>query len=208
MECNIPIIRMLVDDLFYGFCSGHWGNYFDPLLERNNEVVKGKGFCIDDFTNEAMKFMEVGGVKKETLFAYLPYNTPHSPMQVPDRWWKSLRIRSFRCIIVTDPAKKPLHLLCALAMCENIDWNVGRILKKLDQLDVAEDTIVAYFCDNGPNGVRWNGDMRGRKGSTDEGGVRSPLLIRWSESDSKRIGNRGTFFQLSTFFPLFLHCAV
>ena len=64
-------------------------------------------------------------------------------------------------------------------MCENIDWNVGRILKKLDQLDVAEDTIVAYFCDNGPNGVRWNGDMRGRKGSTDEGGVRSPLLIRW-----------------------------
>ncbi|MFK7819944.1 MAG: sulfatase-like hydrolase/transferase, partial [Planctomycetaceae bacterium] len=39
--------------------------------------------------------------------------------------------------------------------------------------------IVVYFCDNGPNGVRWNGDMKGRKGSTNEGGVRSPMLIRW-----------------------------
>jgi hypothetical protein len=64
-------------------------------------------------------------------------------------------------------------------MCENIDWNVGRILAKLDELDLAENTIVLYFCDNGPNSWRWNGDMKGRKGSTDEGGVRSPLLVRW-----------------------------
>ena len=64
-------------------------------------------------------------------------------------------------------------------MCENIDWNVGRLLQKLDQLGVAKDTIVVFFHDNGPNGVRWNGGMKGRKGSTDEGGVRSPLLVRW-----------------------------
>jgi hypothetical protein len=70
-------------------------------------------------------------------------------------------------------------LLAALAMCENIDWNVGRLLKKLDQLKVADDTIVLFFHDNGPNGTRWNGDMEGKKGSTEEGGTRSPLLIRW-----------------------------
>jgi hypothetical protein len=64
-------------------------------------------------------------------------------------------------------------------MCENIDWNVGRVLKKLDDLKLAENTIVLYFCDNGPNSFRWNGSMKGRKGSTDEGGIRSPLLIRW-----------------------------
>jgi hypothetical protein len=64
-------------------------------------------------------------------------------------------------------------------MCENIDWNVGRLLKRLDELKLADNTIVLYFCDNGPNGWRWNGGMRGRKGSTDEGGVRSPLLLRW-----------------------------
>ena len=38
---------------------------------------------------------------------------------------------------------------------------------------------MVYFSDNGPNGWRWNGGMKGRKGSTDEGGVRSPLFVRW-----------------------------
>jgi hypothetical protein len=64
-------------------------------------------------------------------------------------------------------------------MCENLDWNVGRLLKKLSELGIAENTIVIYFSDNGPNGWRWNSGMRGRKGSTDEGGVRSPFFIRW-----------------------------
>jgi hypothetical protein len=64
-------------------------------------------------------------------------------------------------------------------MCENIDWNVGRVLAKLDALGLADGTIVVYFSDNGPNGWRFNGGMKGRKASTDEGGVRSPLLIRW-----------------------------
>src|SRR4029078_10651668 len=67
----------------------------------------------------------------------------------------------------------------ALAMCENIDWNVGRVLARLADLKLADDTLVLYFCDNGPNSWRWNGGMKGRKASTDEGGVRSPLLIRW-----------------------------
>src|SRR3954447_17886685 len=64
-------------------------------------------------------------------------------------------------------------------MCENIDWNVGRVLARLDELKLADNTIVLYFSDNGPNGWRWNGGMRGRKGSTDEGGVRSPLPVPW-----------------------------
>jgi len=64
-------------------------------------------------------------------------------------------------------------------MCENIDFNVGRLLAKLDELKIADDTIVMYFCDNGPNGHRFNGGWKGIKGSTDEGGVRSPLFVRW-----------------------------
>ena len=79
-----------------------------------------------------------------------------------------------------DPEKEDLPATrAALAMCENIDWNVGRVLGRLDKLGIAEDTIVVFFSDNGPNGWRWNGGMRGRKGSTDEGGVRSPLFMRW-----------------------------
>ena len=164
---------------YYGFCSGHWGDYFSPPLERNGKLVQGKGFCIDDFTDEAMTFMEKSVQAKKPFFAYLPYNTPHSPMQVPDRFWDKFKDKELK-LHNRDPDKeKRLHQLCALAMCENIDWNVGRLLAKLDKLKVTDDTIVLFFHDNGPNGARWNGDMRGRKGSTDEGGVRSPLLVRW-----------------------------
>src|SRR5690606_3901142 len=68
-------------DDFYGFTSGHWGDYFSPPLERNRELVQGDGFVIDDFTNHAITFIEQH--KESPLFVYLPYNTPHSPMQVP-----------------------------------------------------------------------------------------------------------------------------
>jgi arylsulfatase A-like enzyme len=164
-------------DEYYGFCSGHWGDYFSPPLEHNGRLVRGQGFMIDDFTNRAMRFME--DHRERPFLVYLPYNTPHSPMQVPDRWWDKFKDKSLP-MHHREPKKENMpHVRAALAMCENIDWNVGRILKKLEQLELVEDTIVLYFCDNGPNGNRWNGGMKGRKGSTDEGGVRSPLLIRW-----------------------------
>src|SRR5205814_4680792 len=80
----------------------------------------------------------------------------------------------------TGPEREDLGFTrAALAMCENLDDNVARVLGKLDELKLTQRTIVLYFSDNGPNSWRWNGGMRGRKGSTDEGGVRSPLLVRW-----------------------------
>ena len=165
---------------YYGFCSGHWGDYFSPPLDHNGKIVRGKGFCVDDFTDKAMAFMESSVKKGQPFFAYLPYNTPHSPMQVPDRFWNKFKDLDLK-MHNRNPKKENLpHIRAALAMCENVDWNVGRILKKLDDLKIADNTIVVYFCDNGPNGTRWNGGMKGRKGSTDEGGVRSPMLIRWS----------------------------
>jgi len=164
---------------YYGFTSGHWGHYFDPVLEHNGALVRGSGFCVDDFTNKAMEFIEDSVKQDKPFFAYLPYNTPHSPMQVPDRFWKKfdgaeLGLRN------RDPDQENVqHTRAALAMCENVDWNVGRLMKKLRKLGVADNTIVVFFHDNGPNGHRWNDEMRGRKGSTDEGGCRSPLLISW-----------------------------
>ena len=174
-------------DEFYGFCSGHWGDYFSPPLEHNGRIVRGEGFCIDDFTDKAISFMEKAHKSGRPFFAYLPYNTPHSPMQVPDRFWEkferkdlSMRHRDWQKPNLRPRQRENIsHVRCALAMCENIDWNVGRVLQKLHNLKITNDTIVAFFHDNGPNGLRWNGSMKGRKGSTDEGGVRSPLLVRW-----------------------------
>jgi arylsulfatase A-like enzyme len=163
-------------DEYYGFTSGHWGQYFDPVLDHNGKLVRGKGFIIDDLTDHAMDFMTRN--KAKPFFCYIPYNTPHSPFQIPDEYWD--RFKGKNLSMLHRSGKDDLDKTrSALALCENIDWNVGRILKKLDALGIADDTIVLYFSDNGPNGVRWNGDMQGRKGSTDEGGVRVPCLVRW-----------------------------
>jgi hypothetical protein len=117
--------------------------------------------------------------KDRPFFCYLPYNTPHSPFQVPDRFYAKFKGRPV-AMRFHEPEKEELDKTrCVLAMCENIDWNVGRILGKLDELGIAENTILVYFSDNGPNSWRWNGGMKGRKGSTDEGGVRVPCLVRW-----------------------------
>jgi len=167
-------------DDFYGFCSGHWGNYFNPLLEHNGNMVRGNGFIIDDLTQHGIDFIEKN--KNRPFFLYLPYNTPHSPMQVPDRFWKKYKDKKLSQIGSEGPSKNQNqidHTRAALAMCENIDWNVGRIIEHLKNSDLLEKTIVIYLSDNGPNGNRWNGNMKGRKGSTDEGGVRSPMIINW-----------------------------
>lgn len=166
-------------DEYYGFTSGHWGHYFSPVLEHNGALTRGEGFCVDDFTNKAIAFIENSVQQDKPFFAYLPYNTPHSPMQVPERFWKKfdnteLAMRN------REPQRENIqHTRAALAMCENVDWNVGRLMKKIQRLGIAENTIVVFFHDNGPNGSRWNNGMRGRKGSTDEGGCRSPLFVSW-----------------------------
>ena len=162
---------------YYGFCSGHWGNYFSPLLEHNSQPVKGEGFIIDDLTTKAMDYMKEN--KDDSFFVYLPYCTPHSPMQVPDEYWKKFETMPMDQHTSLEKAADISHTRAALAMCENIDWNVGRVLNCVKELNLEEETIILYFSDNGPNGIRWNGGMKGKKGQTDEGGVRSPLVIKW-----------------------------
>jgi arylsulfatase A-like enzyme len=162
---------------YYGFCSGHWGDYYSPMLEHNGEITKGEGFLVDDLTNRAMAYIEEN--KDDPFFVYLPLNTPHSPMQVPDRWWNKFKDSDLGLRAREEDKELLQHTRAALAMCENIDWNVGRVTDKLDELGLAENTIVIYFSDNGPNGFRWNADMKGKKGAVDEGGVRSPFFIRW-----------------------------
>ena len=165
-------------DEFYGFTEGHWGHYFDYELDHNGELVTGEGFVIDDVTDRALEFMEQK--RDQPFLAYLAYNTPHSPMQVPDEYWERFKAREL-AMRHRDPDREDVpKTRSALAMVENIDWNVGRVLQKLDELDLSGDTIIFYFTDNGPNSWRWNGDMKGRKGSVDEGGLRSPLLLRWT----------------------------
>ena len=164
-------------DEYYGFTSGHWAQYFDTQMDHNGELVRGKGFIVDDLTDHAMAFIEQN--KARPFYCYLPVNTPHSPMQVPEKYWEKFSHYTPKMKATTPELEEIPMTRAALAMVENLDWNVGRVLRKLDELKLADDTIVLYFSDNGPNSWRWNGGMKGRKGSVDEGGIRSPLMMRW-----------------------------
>ncbi|MCK4921756.1 MAG: sulfatase-like hydrolase/transferase [Bacteroidales bacterium] len=163
-------------DDFYGFCSGHWGNYFSPMLEHNGKIVKGNGFIIDDFTDHGLAFMEKN--KDKAFFLYLPFNTPHTPFQAPAKNWDNFKDKEIKLLDYTGK-EDLVETRAALAMCQNIDENVGRIIAKTEELGIDGNTIVLYFSDNGPARKRWNGGMLDRKGSTNEGGVRSPLVMKW-----------------------------
>ncbi|MEM6505372.1 MAG: arylsulfatase [Planctomycetota bacterium] len=162
-------------DTFLGYCSGHWGDYFDAELERNGAYFKSDGYITDVVTTEAITFIETNAKENKPFFCFVPLPTPHSPMQVPDEYWNRHKDKTYQM----SHKRLDAHTRAAMAMVENIDDNVGRVLKKLDDHQLVDNTIVVYFSDNGPNGPRWNGGMRGIKGSVDEGGVRSAMFVRW-----------------------------
>ena len=153
-------------DEFFGFCAGNWNNYFDTHLEHNGKSVTTGGFITDVLTDAAMAFIEEH--KDRPFFCYVPYNAPHGPFQVPDRYFEKYKKRGL------DDKTAAVY-----GMVENVDDNLDRLLHKLDELKLTDNTIVLFLTDNGPNGKRYNGGMKGTKGSVDEGGVRVPLFIRW-----------------------------
>ncbi|MEW6158334.1 MAG: arylsulfatase [Verrucomicrobiota bacterium] len=166
-------------DEYYGHTAGHWGEYFDPPLEHNGKMVRERGYIVDLCTDRALAFIERN--RSRPFFCYVPFTTPHSPWAVPEKYWQEFKDKTIPQL-ADDPTKEDLNQTrCVHAMLANQDENVGRVLSKLDQLGLRESTLVLYFSDNGPNTWRWNGDMKGRKGSTEEGGIRSPLLVRWPD---------------------------
>ena len=161
-------------DEFIGFCAGHWNNYFSTTLERNGAPYPTEGYITDVLTAEAIRFIEKN--KEREFFCYVPFNAPHGPFQVPDRYFDKYKEAGFND---KDAA--------VYGMCENIDDNLGKIRSKIDELGLTENTIIIFISDNGPNGKRYNGGMRGVKGSIHEGGVRVPCIIRWPGRVSPKV---------------------
>jgi len=151
---------------FFGFSGGHWNDYFDPVLQHDGRPVRTRGYITDLLTDAALDFIRRN--RDRPFLAYVPYNAPHGPFQVPDADFEKYRARGF------DERTAAVY-----GMVDNMDRNIGRLLAALDRAGLREETIVLYLHDNGPNGERFNGGMRGIKGSVHEGGVRSPLFVRW-----------------------------
>jgi len=148
--------------------NGHWNNYFDGMLLRGNTYEKSQGYVTDVLTDEAMKFID--RYQSKPFFCYLAFNAPHSPYQVPDAYFDKFKAKGFE-----------YNVASFYGMCENIDDNVGRLLRHLEQQNLADNTIVLFMTDNGGTaGVKlYNADMRGGKTSVHEGGTRVPLFVRW-----------------------------
>ena len=178
-------------DEFIGYCSGHIGEYFNAELEHNGKFFKSDGYLTDYITDNTIDFIESND--NSPFFVFLSINTPHSPMQIGDEWWSRFEELNAEELSLNDLTAKESdkafgasnnntlvnHTKAAYAMIENIDWNVGRIMKSLLKSKKHENTVVIFLGDNGPNGNRWNDSLKGRKGSTDEGGVRSPLIFSY-----------------------------
>ncbi|HBK72748.1 MAG TPA: N-acetylgalactosamine 6-sulfate sulfatase, partial [Planctomycetaceae bacterium] len=168
-------------DTFYGFTEGHWGDYFNPPMQHNTIFQEGEGYITDDITTKAIGFFSdhVKRSAAKPVLCYVAFNTPHSPMCVPDADWSQFAERPLRQRGPDIKKENPVFTRAALAMVENLDENVGRILAAIDTAGVSRETVVVFFSDNGPNSPRWCGGMRGKKGSTDDGGTRSICCIRY-----------------------------
>lgn len=160
--------------------------YTDPILFHNGEPVQTNGFCTDVYFDAGLKFIEEQGAAKKPFFVYLPTNAPHGPYHdVPEELRLKYMERDLLELEVHKPkdekrrAQKQDQLARIAAMIENEDQNVGRLMAKLTELGLLDNTLVIRMNDNGPNTMRYVGEMRGMKTHTHEGGIRSPLWMHW-----------------------------
>ena len=119
------------------------------------------------FFDAALQFIERN--KAGPFFCYIPTNAPHAPYNVAEKYSKP-----YKDMGVPSPRAE------FYGMITNIDENVGRLLAKLRELGLEEDTIVIFMTDNGTAlGNGFNAGMRSFKGSEYDGGHRVPFFIRW-----------------------------
>lgn len=156
--------------------AGPAGNtYYDPVLEYNGESKRFEGYCDDIFADATMAFIREK--QDQPFFAYYSTPLPHFPLVVPDA--------------LADPYRETgmhEHNALTYGMVTSIDNNIGKIMALLEELELAEDTILIFMSDNGPRTRRTKNDkypdryvggLRGTKTSVYDNGLRVPFLIRW-----------------------------
>lgn len=166
-------------DEFLGHYHGHIERYeYADQLVHNGQPVETRGYVADLFTDAAMEFIDTTTrTKKSPFFCYLAFNTPHSP-HILD----TSHLNQAKGDALIEKYQKlglPIHEARIYAQVERIDQNIGRLLAHLKEAGLAENTAIAYMSDNGGVSKYWQGGMRGNKASVYEGGVRSPLFVRW-----------------------------
>ncbi|MEZ6130317.1 MAG: sulfatase-like hydrolase/transferase [Planctomycetaceae bacterium] len=161
-------------DEFFGYTGGNV-NYFSHretsdlhVLFRGRLPVYREGYMTHLITDDSIRFIERH--KQRPFFLYVAHECPHFPFQGPDDSDK----------VVNEDNWMESTPETYVAMLEDLDSEVGRLLGAVDEAGIADRTIIVFASDNGGYGPAAHmAGMRGAKGTTFEGGIRVPLIIRW-----------------------------
>ena len=143
------------------------GNYPKTPLLRDEEVIEAEPdqrYLTRRYTDEAIRFVREN--RDRAFFLYWPHTFPH---------WPHYSSPAFEGH--SNNTQKQAFGDCV----EELDWSVGQLMAALEALELTNDTLVIFTSDNGGNtahGAR-NTPLRGRKGTTWEGGQRVPCIVRW-----------------------------
>lgn len=165
--------------------------YFDGMLWRNDRLFQSEGYCSDVFTDETIHFIREN--KDRPFLAYLAFNAPHTPLQVPQSYYdqyKDLEVDPAyfreRGLYTNDISERDQEAARGVfAMVTNIDDNIKRLLNSLEEMDLDENTIIIFMTDNGPQQWRYTGGYRGKKGTVREGGIHVPFYIKMPSGMAK-----------------------
>lgn len=153
---------------FLGFLGGVTQHYYNPVLSHNGTDKKYEGYITEILAEAALDWMSDQIENDEPFFCYVPFNAPHTPGLVDEKYWKpyyNKQVGRWESVIY--------------GMIEVIDEQIAKMLQFLEKKGQAENTIVIFMTDNGPNTWRYNAGLRGKKSSLYEGGIRVPCFVRW-----------------------------
>lgn len=176
-------------DEWHGFLGGshrYWVTEKRSRILHNGEKDDSEGHTTKLFTQWAEAFIRENAAKKKPFFCYLAYNAVHGPLRTkesqpasaPQEW-------------VDKALDRGVSFLRSdyVAILEHMDYNIGKLVELLDELDVAENTLIVFVSDNGgctmtecSAGGRFpgnNGPFRGGKATTYQGGLSVPFLMNW-----------------------------
>lgn len=157
-----------------GQTPDYWDNaYFDGSYWHNGKPEPVKGFCTDVFFDYATRFIKSSKEADKPFLAYIATNAPHGPMHSPEEY--------------AAPYAKVnnVGLQNFYGMIANIDDNVGRLRKFLDDEGLTDNTIFIFTTDNGSSSgwKTFNAGMRAGKGSEYDGGHRVPFFMHWPDGN-------------------------
>lgn len=162
-------------DSWYGIIGGN-SDYFHYVeedgfyaLREDDQPVDAEGHVTDLLTARAISFLENHDAAKP-FFLYLPVTAPHTPIQGPDDYQP-------------DPIRREVWNQGPregyVSMVEQLDDGIGKIMAALAEHHDLDNTLVIFKSDNGGNHIGRNAPFSGGKGTTWEGGIRVPCIVRW-----------------------------